>query len=117
MQEDLVHRNAAIRHGTKPDRPRSHWGGLWLRVAALENCKQPLSCGNVRPLGFEPRTCGLRVRCSAIELEALVRSDQVDNDQAVVPHPVTLASWVAGVAIRRTPGPHAPENAGVAPLS
>ena len=25
----------------------------------------------VRPLGFEPRTCGLRVRCSAIELEAL----------------------------------------------
>ena len=24
----------------------------------------------VRPLGFEPRTCGLRVRCSAIELEA-----------------------------------------------
>jgi hypothetical protein len=26
---------------------------------------------SVRPLGFEPRTCGLRVRCSAIELEAL----------------------------------------------
>ena len=24
----------------------------------------------VRPLGFEPRTCGLRVRCSAVELEA-----------------------------------------------
>ena len=24
----------------------------------------------MRPLGFEPRTCGLRVRCSAIELEA-----------------------------------------------
>ena len=26
----------------------------------------------MRPLGFEPRTCGLRVRCSAIELEALI---------------------------------------------
>lgn len=26
--------------------------------------------GAVRPLGFEPRTCGLRVRCSAVELEA-----------------------------------------------
>ena len=24
----------------------------------------------VRPLGLEPRTCGLRVRCSAVELEA-----------------------------------------------
>src|SRR4051812_31606822 len=24
----------------------------------------------VHPLGFEPRTCGLRVRCSAVELEA-----------------------------------------------
>ena len=33
----------------------------------------PLTWGQglrVRPLGFEPRTCGLRVRCSAIELEA-----------------------------------------------
>ena len=29
----------------------------------------------VRPLGFEPRTCGLRVRCSAIELEALGLKD------------------------------------------
>ncbi len=26
----------------------------------------------MRPLGFEPRTCGLRVRCSAVELEARV---------------------------------------------
>ena len=24
----------------------------------------------VRPPGFEPGTCGLRVRCSAVELEA-----------------------------------------------
>ena len=28
----------------------------------------------VRPLGFEPRTCGLRVRCSAVELEAQWRA-------------------------------------------
>ena len=28
----------------------------------------------VRPLGLEPRTCGLRVRCSAIELEARMSS-------------------------------------------
>jgi hypothetical protein len=35
--------------------------------------KQPLIRGFVRPSGFEPETCGLRVRCSAIELEA--RSD------------------------------------------
>jgi hypothetical protein len=28
----------------------------------------------VRPPGFEPGTCGLRVRCSAIELEARRRS-------------------------------------------
>jgi hypothetical protein len=35
------------------------------------SCAPRLTCGNVRPLGFEPRTCGLRVRCSAIELEAL----------------------------------------------
>ena len=33
--------------------------------------KLPLSWEDaVRPLGFEPRTCGLRVRCSAVELEA-----------------------------------------------
>jgi len=28
------------------------------------------ACHLVRPLGFEPRTNGLRVHCSAIELEA-----------------------------------------------
>ena len=27
----------------------------------------------VRPSGFEPETCGLRVRCSAVELEARPR--------------------------------------------
>jgi hypothetical protein len=31
-------------------------------------CRAPV----VRPPGFEPGTCGLRVRCSAVELEALV---------------------------------------------
>ncbi len=33
----------------------------------------------VRPLGFEPRTCGLRVRCSAIELEALGLNDHTTS--------------------------------------
>ncbi len=32
--------------------------------------RKPLTWGNVRPGGFEPPTCGLRVRCSAVELEA-----------------------------------------------
>ena len=35
--------------------------------------KVPLIRSSVRPSGFEPETCGLRVRCSAVELEA--RSD------------------------------------------
>src|SRR5579871_6092257 len=30
----------------------------------------PSQANEVRPRGFEPRTCGLRVRCSAVELEA-----------------------------------------------
>ena len=47
----------------------------WLpssEAATLSRYKRrPLTCSElVRPLGFEPRTCGLRVRCSAIELEA-----------------------------------------------
>ena len=37
------------------------WAEIYLRIIS----------GLVRPLGFEPRTCGLRVRCSAVELEAL----------------------------------------------
>jgi hypothetical protein len=42
----------------------------------------------VRPLGFEPRTCGLRVRCSAIELEApVVASPEVR-------HPLSLGDLV-----------------------
>ena len=32
--------------------------------------KPALNRENVRPSGFEPETCGLRVRCSAVELEA-----------------------------------------------
>jgi integrase len=31
---------------------------------------QGISANPVRPSGFEPETCGLRVRCSAVELEA-----------------------------------------------
>src|ERR1700733_797431 len=61
--------------------------------------------GNVRPLGFEPRTCGLRVRCSAIELEALVLSDQGANSQAVASHSVTLGElverWLSDLAPHR----------------
>ena len=34
------------------------------------NPDQYVSAIRVRPSGFEPETCGLRVRCSAIELEA-----------------------------------------------
>jgi len=32
--------------------------------------KLPSTSPTVRPSGFEPETCGLRVRCSAVELEA-----------------------------------------------
>ena len=38
----------------------------------------------VRPLGFEPRTNGLRVHCSAVELEALARAGSVRGRRA--PH-------------------------------
>jgi hypothetical protein len=31
---------------------------------------QEVPATRVRPSGFEPETCGLRVRCSAVELEA-----------------------------------------------
>ena len=34
------------------------------------NPDQDVSATRVRPSGFEPETCGLRVRCSAVELEA-----------------------------------------------
>ncbi len=40
------------------------------RAMAGDPCAGDPCSGLVRPLGFEPRTCGLRVRCSAIELEA-----------------------------------------------
>ena len=51
---------------------------IWLwhdagRVDTPGRSRRPSRGGShcvVRPLGFEPRTCGLRVRCSAIELEA-----------------------------------------------
>ena len=47
-----------------PDVPALGPGGI-----LLSPC-QDWGSQRVRPLGFEPRTCGLRVRCSAIELEA-----------------------------------------------
>ena len=37
------------------------------RFPGRRMCRQ-----SVRPVGFEPTTCGLRVRCSAVELEALL---------------------------------------------
>ncbi len=52
--------------------------GRTLRWADQARCPPSLtSTFAVRPLGFEPRTCGLRVRCSAIELEALVRREKL----------------------------------------
>jgi hypothetical protein len=46
--------------------------GRGLRTTkARARCPGLARAAGVRPLGFEPRTCGLRVRCSAIELEAL----------------------------------------------
>jgi hypothetical protein len=49
------------------------WGSNLIRLlsATLWAVKGLRGLGHpVRPLGFEPRTCGLRVRCSAVELEA-----------------------------------------------
>ena len=47
-----------------PFRSRGSSGGVALRPTT--------SADLVRPPGFEPGTCGLRVRCSAVELEAPV---------------------------------------------
>jgi hypothetical protein len=43
-----------------------------IRRARLElSSRLHRACSDlVRPSGFEPETCGLRVRCSAVELEA-----------------------------------------------
>ena len=57
----------------RPHRPhlsrQIRGNGCWRTVA-----RSRVRCSDldflVRPLGFEPRTCGLRVRCSAVELEA-----------------------------------------------
>jgi integrase len=43
--------------------------GLATRPDDTEHDNTPTS-PRVRPSGFEPETCGLRVRCSAVELEA-----------------------------------------------
>ena len=45
----------------------------------------------MRPLGFEPRTCGLRVRCSAVELEALGDTTLAERG---VPSAAGGARWV-----------------------
>jgi hypothetical protein len=52
--------------------PRAYFGEVTTRETAGQM---------VRPVGFEPTTCGLRVRCSAVELEA--------RDVALCP----LVSW------------------------
>jgi hypothetical protein len=52
---------------------------VWLPFLAPESHfgrdlpKSALTREFVRPSGFEPETCGLRVRCSAVELEARPR--------------------------------------------
>jgi hypothetical protein len=59
----------------------------------------------VRPLGFEPRTCGLRVRCSAVELEA--RGHQ--TSRAYSGGPASVFGAVEGDrrgSNPRPPGPH-----------
>ena len=54
-------------HGTPGGSP---FGSPTALSDPFKASRTPLTCENVRPLGFEPRTCGLRVRCSTIELEA-----------------------------------------------
>jgi hypothetical protein len=49
------------------------WLANWLVLTTFDKNpaeKNALTSGFVRPSGFEPETCGLRVRCSAVELEA-----------------------------------------------
>ena len=50
---------------TAPASPEPH------EIPVPLNRAEPYDSGGVvRPSGFEPETCGLRVRCSAVELEA-----------------------------------------------
>ena len=51
---------------TRPRPGRARSGRDFPAGSSTSTAKPPV----VRPLGFEPRTCGLRVRCSAVELEA-----------------------------------------------
>ena len=39
---------------------------VWLRDAAFRERKNGLTCGDVRPLGFEPRTCEVCKGCSDV---------------------------------------------------
>ena len=49
---------------------RARSSGRWTTKLTPSVHDRALTATRVRPLGFEPRTCGLRVRCSAVELEA-----------------------------------------------
>jgi hypothetical protein len=55
----------------------------------------------VRPPGFEPGTCGLRVRCSAIELEART---EIVGDGAWVTEPRTDGPEEPLGGAQNTPG-------------
>ena len=49
------------------------WLPFWLPLTysvVERGANHALTWAVVRPSGFEPETCGLRVRCSAVELEA-----------------------------------------------
>ena len=71
--------------------PRAASGGLCAQPAhSGKRRARPHGAGpcagllRVRPLGFEPRTCGLRVRCSAVELEARNRPARPEPEQTSV---------------------------------
>ncbi len=53
----------------------------------------------VRPPGFEPGTCGLRVRCSAVELEALGAGIATGKDRILAAEPAEPAyfGWPRGL--------------------
>ncbi len=51
----------------------------------------------VRPLGFEPRTCGLRVRCSAVELEAREATTLLGRLERAAPSAGPGGGWLRGL--------------------
>jgi hypothetical protein len=65
--------SGTLAHTTTPEHLHQFLGDLRQGAAPPESEEPPDSDGPlklVRPVGFEPTTCGLRVRCSAVELEA-----------------------------------------------